>query len=125
MTAASLDDLLVDLLERGSPDAVLERLAAEGADVVITARTLDQHDHLAGSLRETQRRLARYGTNVAIVVADLADETDRARIVPEAVVALGGPLEFLDFLDEWHLATHALDGTPVDASRLAFEPDFR
>lgn len=75
--------------------AIAERLAAEGADVVITARTLDQHDHLAGSLRETQRRLARYGTNVAIVVADLAGETDRARIVPEAVEALGAPIEIL------------------------------
>jgi NAD(P)-dependent dehydrogenase (short-subunit alcohol dehydrogenase family) len=32
---------------------------------------------------------------VAIVVADLTDEVDRQRIVPEAVEALGGPVEIL------------------------------
>jgi citronellol/citronellal dehydrogenase len=86
---------LVTGASRGIGAAIAERLAAEGADVVLTARTLDAHDHLAGSLRETRERLARYETNVAVVVADLADERDRARIVPEAVDALGGPIEIL------------------------------
>lgn len=80
---------------RGIGAAVAERLAAEGADVAIVARTLDRHDHLAGSLRETQARLERFGRRVAVIVADLADETDRARIVPEAVAALGGPIDIL------------------------------
>jgi|SRR5882762_5794793 len=80
---------------RGIGAGIAERLAAEGADVVITARTLDKHDHLAGSLQETAERLAEYGTNVAIVVADLTDESDRARIIPEAEAVLGGPVEIL------------------------------
>jgi citronellol/citronellal dehydrogenase len=56
---------------------------------------LTQHDHLAGSLEETQARLRRYGTNVAVVAADLTAEDDRARIIPEAEAALGGPIEIL------------------------------
>jgi citronellol/citronellal dehydrogenase len=80
---------------RGIGAAIAERLAAEGADVVLTARTLDKHDHLAGSLTETAERLAKYGTNVGIVVADLTDPIDRQRVIPEAVAALGGPVEIL------------------------------
>lgn len=80
---------------RGIGAATAERLAAEGASVAIVARTLEQHDHLAGSLRETQTRLGRFGNPVAVIAADLTDETDRARIVPEAVAALGGPIDIL------------------------------
>ena len=80
---------------RGIGAAIAERMAAEGAHVVITARTLDKHDHLAGSLHETAKRLERYGGTVGIVAADLTDETSRARIIPEAEQALGGPIEIL------------------------------
>jgi citronellol/citronellal dehydrogenase len=86
---------LVTGASRGIGAAIAERLAAEGADVVITARTLTQSGHLAGSLEETQARLKRYGTNVAILTADLTSEDDRARIVPEATELLGGPIEIL------------------------------
>jgi citronellol/citronellal dehydrogenase len=87
--------VIVTGASRGIGAGIAERLAAEGADVVITARTLDKHDHLPGSLNETAERLSRYGTKVSTVVADLTDEDDRARIVPEAVAALGGPVEIL------------------------------
>ena len=86
---------LVTGASRGIGAGIAERLAAEGADVVITARTLEKHDHLAGSLTETATRLAKYGGKVATVVADLTDDHDRARLVPEAVDALGGPIEIL------------------------------
>jgi citronellol/citronellal dehydrogenase len=86
---------LVTGASRGIGAGIAERLAAEGADVVITARTLDKHDHLAGSLQETASRLERYGTRVPIIVADITDPDDRARLVPEAEAALGGPIEIL------------------------------
>lgn len=86
---------LVTGASRGIGAGIAERLAAEGADVAITARTLDRNDRIGGSLNETAARLRRYGGTVAVVVADLTDEEDRARVVPEAVEALGGRVEIL------------------------------
>jgi NAD(P)-dependent dehydrogenase (short-subunit alcohol dehydrogenase family) len=86
---------LVTGASRGIGAAVAQRLAADGAHVALVARTLEQHDHLGGSLRETQARLEHHGATVAIVVADLTAEADRERIVPEAAEALGGPIEVL------------------------------
>lgn len=88
--------VLVTGASRGIGAAVAERMAAEGADVAITARSAEPADHqLAGSLAETAERLAGHGASVGIVVADLTDEVDRARIGPEATAALGGPIEIL------------------------------
>ena len=86
---------LVTGASRGIGAAIARRLAAEGADVAITARTLDTHPTLSGSLRQTAARLAVHGGRVGVVVADLIDDADRLRIVPEAVVALGGPIDIL------------------------------
>ena len=87
---------LVTGASRGIGAGIAERLAAEGAAVAITARTLDAHDRLAGGLAPTADRLARHGGRAVTVVADLTDEDDRQRIVPEAVEGLGGPLDILD-----------------------------
>ena len=86
---------LVTGASRGIGAGIAERLAAEGAAVAITARTLDAHDRLAGGLAQTADRLARHGGRAVTVVADLTDEDDRQRIVPEAVEGLGGPLDIL------------------------------
>jgi citronellol/citronellal dehydrogenase len=111
---------LVTGASRGIGAGLAERLAAEGADVVITARTFDKHDHLAGSLKQTADRLAAYGVKVPILVADLTDETDRARIVPEAVEALGGPIEIL--VNNAAAAIYApLDAFPLKRRRIIFE----
>lgn len=111
---------LVTGASRGIGAAIAERLAAEGAHVVLTARTLDKHDHLDGSLLETQARLQRYGTNVGVVVADLTDEVDRARVVPEAVELLGGPVEIL--VNNAAAAIYMpLAGFPLKRRRIIFE----
>src|SRR4051812_21490456 len=86
---------LVTGASRGIGAAVAERLAAEGAAVAITARTLDRHKTLPGSLRETAARLEKHGATLATIVADLSDENARQRIVPEAVEQLGGPIDIL------------------------------
>jgi citronellol/citronellal dehydrogenase len=80
---------------RGIGAGIAERLAAEGADVAICARTRETRDDVAGSLTETAGRLATYGGKVAVVAADLTDEGDRARVIPEAVETLGGPVDIL------------------------------
>jgi citronellol/citronellal dehydrogenase len=87
---------LVTGASRGIGAGIAERLAAEGADVALIARTLEERDGgPSGSLTETAARLSRYGGKVATVVADLTDEEDRARVVPAAVDALGGPIDVL------------------------------
>jgi NAD(P)-dependent dehydrogenase (short-subunit alcohol dehydrogenase family) len=105
---------------RGIGAGVAERLAAEGADVALVARTLEAHDHLDGSLRETAHRLRCHGGEVEIIVADLSDPTDRARVVPEAVDGLGGPIDVLV-----NNAAAAIYDSPVDISlkrrRILFE----
>ncbi|NLU83485.1 SDR family NAD(P)-dependent oxidoreductase [Rhodococcus sp. HNM0569] len=80
---------------RGIGAGVAERLAAEGADLLLVARTLESHPSLPGSLTETAQRLARHGTRVEVLAANLGDEQDRARIVPEAIDRLGGPVDIL------------------------------
>ncbi|MDF1604728.1 SDR family NAD(P)-dependent oxidoreductase [Nocardioides sp. YIM 152315] len=87
---------LVTGSSRGIGAALAERLAAEGADVVITGRTRRDHDsRLEGSLESVASRLAAYGGRVGLVVADLTDEESRAGVVPEAERQLGGPLDIL------------------------------
>jgi NAD(P)-dependent dehydrogenase (short-subunit alcohol dehydrogenase family) len=111
---------LVTGASRGIGAAVAERLAAEGAAVAITARTLDHHPTLAGSLEETGARIARHGTRAALVVADLADADDRARIVPEAAAALGGPIDVL--VNNAAAAMYqSLSDYPLKRRRLTFE----
>jgi NAD(P)-dependent dehydrogenase (short-subunit alcohol dehydrogenase family) len=80
---------------RGIGAAVATRLAAEGADVAIVARTKASHDHLAGSLADTAERIEALGRRAAVVVADMTDADDRARVVPEAEQVLGGPIDVL------------------------------
>jgi citronellol/citronellal dehydrogenase len=111
---------LVTGASRGIGAAIAQRLAAEGADVAIVARTLDQHDHLAGSLIETRERIDRYGTTIAMITADLTDELDRSRIVPEAVAALGGPIEIL--VNNAAAAMYApVESFPLKRRRIIFE----
>ena len=87
--------VIVTGASRGIGAGIAERLAAAGAALVITARTVDRHDHLAGSLNETLERCRRHTGRVEVIAADLSDPEDRARIVPESVDVLGGPIDVL------------------------------
>jgi citronellol/citronellal dehydrogenase len=88
-------NVIVTGASRGIGASTALRFAAEGANVAITARTVDKHHHLAGSLNETAEGMRAFGGTVATIAADLADGDGRARIVPEAVDALGGPIDIL------------------------------
>ncbi len=74
---------------RGIGAGIARRLAAEGARVVLVARTLEAHPKLPGSLTETAAAIRLAGGQAETLVCDLADPVDRARIVPETVAACG------------------------------------
>jgi NAD(P)-dependent dehydrogenase (short-subunit alcohol dehydrogenase family) len=80
---------------RGIGAAIAERLAFEGADVALVARTLEEHDHLAGSLSTTLEKLLASGRLAVAVAADLSDPRSRSTIVSRAEQALGGPVDIL------------------------------
>src|SRR6202035_4422887 len=79
---------------RGVGAGIAERLAAEGAQLVVVART-DGRDHLEGSLNETVQQCRRYGVAVKAISADLADPVSRAAIVPRALEFFSGRIDIL------------------------------
>jgi NAD(P)-dependent dehydrogenase (short-subunit alcohol dehydrogenase family) len=70
-------------------------MAAEGASLVLIARTVDAHPNLAGSLNETVRICERYGPRPIALVADLSDADERQRIILAALEHLEGRIDVL------------------------------
>jgi NAD(P)-dependent dehydrogenase (short-subunit alcohol dehydrogenase family) len=86
---------LVTGASRGIGAAIAERFARDGLKVAITARTAEEGDHrLEGSLATTASRIRASGGSVLPITADLAKQTDRARVV-ETVQRELGPIDIL------------------------------
>jgi len=87
---------LVTGASRGIGAAIAERLAAAGASVAVTARTLDEEvgAALPGSLRRTVAAIEAHGVAGFPFVADLTDPVDRAGIATTVEAALG-PVDIL------------------------------
>jgi NAD(P)-dependent dehydrogenase (short-subunit alcohol dehydrogenase family) len=73
---------------RGIGRAVAIQLASEGADVAIVARSVEPGNKISGSLNETAEQIRGLDSKCVVIVADLSDSDDRARIVPEALEGL-------------------------------------
>lgn len=86
---------LVTGASRGIGAAVARRLAAEGADVAVVARTAGPRPQIAGSLSDTVATIEASGAHGVPIVADLTDDEARARVLAEAAAGLGGPVEIL------------------------------
>jgi citronellol/citronellal dehydrogenase len=110
---------LVTGASRGIGAAIAQRLASEGAAVAVTARTLEEHPTLPGSLRDTVAAVKSVGGKVVAIAADLSDADDRARIVPEIEAALGS----IDILVNNAAAAFYLPTAdfPLKRRRLSFE----
>jgi citronellol/citronellal dehydrogenase len=94
---------------RGLGKAIAQRLAAEGAVVAVTARTLDPDPKYVGSLRETCEGIAADGGKAVAIQADLSSAEDRERLWAEMTEQVGAPsilvnnaaVTFLRPLDEF------------------------
>lgn len=80
---------------RGIGEAICARLAMEGAKVVASARTAESGESkLSGTLTETVDRLKKAGAEAMFVKADLAQGSEREKLIEEAVNAYG-PVDIL------------------------------
>ena len=110
---------LVTGASRGLGKSIAERLAAEGAVVAITARTLDPDPKYVGSLRETCDGIIAAGGEAIAVQADLSNAEDRERMWAEVTKEVGTP----DILVNNAAVTflRPLDGFPDKRARLMLE----
>lgn len=81
---------LVTGASRGIGRALAQRLAAEGATVVVTARSLDSAGRYEGTLRETVGLIEAAGGTAHALVADLEKDAELDSLVPRAVDLAGG-----------------------------------
>jgi len=100
---------LVTGASRGLGKAIADRLAAEGATVALTARTLEPSEKYAGSLRETLEGIVVAGGKAVAIQADASQSEERDRLMSEVIEQVGAPdilvnnaaVTFLRPLDEF------------------------
>ena len=81
---------LVTGASRGIGEAIAYRFAAEGAKVIVTARTLHDGDHqFPGGVVEVADRIKTAGGDALAIRADLAHADERQRTIQEAEAAFG------------------------------------
>ena len=81
---------LVTGASRGIGQAIAELFAAEGANVVCAARTINEGDHmLEGSLSNTVRRITEAGGSATAVAANISEEEDCRALFDAAIDTFG------------------------------------
>ncbi len=85
---------LVTGASRGIGRAIAQRLAAEGASVVLSASRLGTHGDLDGTLEDAAEMIQKAGGQAATEVANLVDEAARADLVARAEAHFG-PIDVL------------------------------
>jgi NAD(P)-dependent dehydrogenase (short-subunit alcohol dehydrogenase family) len=100
---------LVTGASRGLGKAIARRLAAEGATVALTARTMEPDEKYVGSLRETLAEIHGAGGEAVAIQADTSNGEERERMMAAVVEQVGAPdilvnnaaVTFLRPLDEF------------------------
>lgn len=79
---------------RGIGTAIAQRFAAEGATVIVSARTVHSHDRLPGSLRETVALIEAAGGKAYAVQSDMTNMQSRTELI-EKTLKLAGSIDIL------------------------------
>jgi NAD(P)-dependent dehydrogenase (short-subunit alcohol dehydrogenase family) len=110
---------LVTGSSRGLGKAIAARLAAHGATVALTARTMEPDPKYQGSLSQTLDEITGAGGRAVAIPADLSKADERERLFAEVVSAVGAP----DILVNNAAVTflRPLDGFPDRRVRLMME----
>ncbi|MCW2620983.1 MAG: hypothetical protein JWL64_585 [Frankiales bacterium] len=85
---------LVTGASRGLGAAIAARLAAEGATVAVSARTVDPDPRYAGTLNDTVQAIERAGGTAAAFQCDLSKTEQRHALVAQVTEQLG-PIDIL------------------------------
>ena len=86
---------LITGASRGIGEAIARRYAMEGASVVVSARTVEEDDHvLPGTITATAQRIRDAGGQALAVRADLTQADDRRSLVEQAEATFG-PVDIL------------------------------
>lgn len=82
--------LFISGASRGIGRAIGERAAADGANIVLFAKTATPHPKLPGTLHDAAEAMQKAGGNTLICVGDLRDEAQLDAAVAQAVDSFGG-----------------------------------
>ncbi len=80
---------------RGIGEAIAIRYAMEGAKVVVSARTVEEGDHmLPGSMNSVVQRIKQAGGEAAAIRCDLSSKADREALIQQTEATFG-PVDIL------------------------------
>jgi citronellol/citronellal dehydrogenase len=98
---------------RGIGKAIGLRLAREGANIVIAAKTSDPHPKLEGTIHSAAEEMERAGGKALAVKCDIREETEVVNAVNETVKTFGG----IDILVNNASAINLSPGSTLPASK--------
>lgn len=110
---------LVTGSSRGLGKAIAARLAARGATVALTARTMEPDPKYQGSLSQTRDEIIAAGGKAVAIPADLSQSGERERLFADVVDAVGAPEILVNNAAVTFL--RPLDGFPERRVRLMLE----
>ncbi|MCX7124758.1 MAG: NAD(P)-dependent oxidoreductase [Gammaproteobacteria bacterium] len=82
--------ILITGSTRGIGEAMALRFAQDGANIIITGKTTEQHDKLPGTIYSVAEAVIQAGGNALPLVLDVRDENQIDAVVAEAVKKFGG-----------------------------------